>query len=104
MKLIYTNENRFIVSNIQNIIENAGIEIHLKNEYVAGGAGDLSPFDTWLELWVENDTDYNRAMDIIESIEKTDNSHDWFCGKCHEKNSASFEICWKCQEERPKEF
>ena len=100
MKLIYTNENRFIVSNIKNIIENTGIEISLKNEYIAGAAGDLSPFDTWLELWVE-DNDYNKAITILENIEKNDNSHDWFCNHCHEKNNTSFEICWNCQHEKP---
>lgn len=99
MKLIYTNENRFIVSNIRNIIEHTGIEITLKNEYIAGAAGDLSPFDTWLELWVE-DNDYNKAMTILDDIDKTDNSHDWFCSKCREKNSASFELCWNCQNEK----
>lgn len=100
MKLIYTNENRFIVSNVQNIIQNAGIDIILKNEFAAGGAGDLSPFDTWLELWVTEDSDYPKAMKIITDMEHSDDSHDWFCHKCQEKNSASFEICWKCQSER----
>lgn len=100
MKLIYTNENRFIVSNIKNIIENTGIETSLKNEYIAGAAGDLSPFDTWLELWVE-DNDYIKAMTILESIENNDTSHDWSCSHCHEKNNASFELCWNCQHEKP---
>ncbi|RDH80720.1 MAG: hypothetical protein DIZ80_16975 [endosymbiont of Galathealinum brachiosum] len=100
MKLIYTNENRFIVNNIKNIIENTGIEITLKNEYIAGAAGDLSPFDTWLEIWVENE-DYNKAMQIVDDIDNADNSHDWFCSNCHEKNNASFELCWQCQSERP---
>lgn len=48
MKLIYTNENRFLVSNMKNIVENAGIEVTLKNEFAFGGVGDLSPFECWL--------------------------------------------------------
>ena len=100
MKLIYTHENLFIVSNVQNIVQNAGINVTLMNEYVAGGAGDLSPFDTWLELWVTDDKDYEKAKNIITSINNTDNMHDWFCSQCHEKNSASFEVCWQCQHER----
>jgi len=100
MKLIYTNENQFLVSNIQNIVQNSGIDVTLKNEYVAGGAGDLSPFDTWLELWVSEDKDYEKAIKIIASINNTDSTDNWFCSTCHEKNSASFEICWQCQNER----
>ena len=101
MKLIYTNENRFLVSNVKNIIQNAGIEIFLKNEYVAGGAGDLSPFDTWLEVWVE-DEDYERATQLINDIQNTKNAADWVCPVCNETNSASFDFCWQCQHEREK--
>jgi len=99
MKLIYTDENRFLVSNMKNILQNEGVDVTLKNEYIAGGAGDLSPFDTWLELWV-TEKDYAKALKIITSIDNTDSTHDWFCSQCHEKNSASFEICWQCQHER----
>ncbi|VAW67846.1 hypothetical protein MNBD_GAMMA08-86 [hydrothermal vent metagenome] len=102
MKLIYTNENRFLVSNIKNIIQNAGIEIFLKNEYVAGGAGGLSPFDTWLEVWVEKDADYDRAMQLINNLQTTKNAADWVCPVCNETNNASFDFCWQCQHEREK--
>jgi len=101
MKLLYTNENRFIVSNMQNIIQNAGIKVQLKNEYIAGAAGDLAPLDTWLEIWVEEDRDYNKAIKIIKDLEQTGSGHDWICDKCQELNSAAFEICWQCQAERP---
>lgn len=100
MKLIYTNENRFLVSNMKNIVENAGIEVTLKNEYISGGAGELSPFDTWLELWVVEDTNQNRAIQLINDAQLTDNDHDWFCPQCHERNNAAFEICWNCQHEK----
>jgi len=101
MKLLYTNENRFLVSNVKNIIQDAGIEIMLKNEYVGGGAGDLSPFDTWLELWVVEDRDYEKALKLVNSLENPGNSHDWVCSKCHEVNIDSFDICWQCQNEKP---
>ncbi len=101
MKLIFTNENRFIVSNIKNIIENAGIKTIFKNEYIAGAAGDLSPLDTWLELWVEEDSNYDNAITIIKELNTKTNNDDWICQKCHEKNNAAFEICWQCQSEKP---
>lgn len=100
MKLIYTNENRFLVNNMKNIVQNADIEVSLKNEYIAGGAGDLSPFDTWLELWVVDEKNYKQAMQLIKEAQTTDNEHDWFCPQCHEINNAAFEICWQCQHEK----
>ena len=52
MRLLYTNENRLIVSNAKNIVEDAGIDVVLRNEFAVGGMGELAVFDTWLELWV----------------------------------------------------
>ena len=101
MKLIYSNENRFIVSNIQNIIEQAGIETLLKNEFISGAAGELAPLDTWLELWIENDKDYAKAIDIINALDKNKNMAGWVCPNCDEKNTAAFEVCWQCQNEKP---
>ncbi len=99
MKLIYTNENRFLVNNAKNIVENSGVAVTLKNEYAAGGIGELSPFDTWLELWVIEDSDYEKAVQAIESSSGPDNSSKWQCNNCHENNDASFEFCWNCQSE-----
>lgn len=66
MKLLYTNENRLLVNNVLNLVEGAGIEISLKNEFAGGGAGDLVPHETWLEVWVE-DEDFKRASLLVES-------------------------------------
>jgi hypothetical protein len=99
MKLIYTNENRFLVTNAKNLLENAGIEVVLRNEFAAGGAGDLSPFDTWLELWVE-DLDYEKSLQVIKYSSGSDDDVEWVCDNCHETNDAAFDFCWSCQHEK----
>jgi len=97
MKLLYTNENRYLVHNIQNIVENSGIAIMLKNEFAAGAAGDLAPHETWLELWVLHDDDYNIAMKVISSSFSSEDDAKWVCNHCQEINDASFDFCWNCQ-------
>lgn len=97
MKLIYTNENCFLVGNIKNIVQRKGIHVVLKNEFLSGGSGDLAPHDTWLELWVVNDADYDQAMSIIQDFNDPIDREDWICSSCGEKNSSSFEFCWNCQ-------
>ena len=97
MKLICTHENRYLVHNIQNIVENAGIEVMLKNEFAAGAAGDLVPHETWLELWVVNDEDYDKALTIIAASFSSVDDVSWTCEHCDEKNDASFDFCWRCQ-------
>ena len=97
MKLVYTNENLFLVGNAKNILETHGIEVMLKNEFAQGAIGELSAFDAWPELWLVNDTDYEKALEIIESASSNHGATEWICNHCQEKNDASFEVCWKCQ-------
>lgn len=98
MKLVYTNENSLLVSHIRNMLENAGIPTNLRNEYAGGASGDLSFLSTWQELWVLDDEDYNRAMDLI-SQHSNNNASDWLCSTCGETNTAAFDFCWSCESE-----
>jgi len=99
MKLVYTNEDRFLVFNARNILEHDNIDVTLKNEFIGAAAGDLSPFDTWLEIWVEDEF-FNKAKRLLLPLTETDNSTEWTCPVCGEANGASFEICWNCQKDR----
>ena len=100
MKLIYTNENQFLVNNVKNILENEAIPVSLKNEFAAGGAGALAPFDTWVELWLINDGDEERAEQILATSLNQQAEADWVCPQCQEENDTSFDLCWQCQREK----
>ena len=95
IKLLYTHENRLIVSNIANLLEQLGISIHLKNEYAGAAASDIVPHETWLEIWVD-ETDYDKALANVEQLTANSNAPDWLCNQCNESNPASFELCWQC--------
>jgi len=101
MKLIYTHANLIIVANMQNVLENNGIDTFLKNEHLSAAAGEVSPFDAWPEVWIPHDSDYDKAKSIIDNITNNDNSRDWYCPQCGELNDASFEICWQCGHSGP---
>ena len=100
MILIYTHENRYLVHNIQNIVENTGIDTLLRNQFAAGGVGDLAPHQTWLELWVINDADRDKAIEAIDlsflPVNNIEEGIQWVCGECKENNDISFEVCWQC--------
>lgn len=100
VKLVYTAELLPLVGNAQNILEGAGIASTIKNQYTGGGLGELSAFDTWPELWVERDRDYDRAKALLAPLfEKP--KPDWQCPSCGETNAESFDFCWRCARSQP---
>lgn len=100
MKLVFTNESIFLVNNVKNLLETQKIEVFIKNEYAQGAIGEISPFDSWPELWVVNDSDFDRSKELISTSQQSKSAEEWLCKHCSEKNDASFELCWKCQLER----
>jgi hypothetical protein len=99
MKMFYTNESYLLVNSIKNIIETQEIQIFIKNEFAQGAVGEVSAFDTWPELWVFDDTDFDRAVAIVKSSYSSKQAVDWICKNCDETNDPAFEICWNCQSE-----
>lgn len=99
MKMFYTNENHFIVNNIKNLVEAQDVNIFIKNEFSQGAVGEISAFDSWPELWVYDDSDFDRVVVIVKSLHSNNETIDWVCKGCSETNDASFEICWNCQHE-----
>lgn len=102
MKLIYTHESQIIVENARNCLRMTGIEPVLKNEFSAGGMGELAPMETWPELWVSDD-DFTQAKDVIDQLMSETTGNVWVCAQCGEENEPSFDVCWQCQCERQSE-
>ncbi len=100
MKKVFSHENRLIVFNLKNVLQDAGIACVVENEFASGGVGDLSPFETWPELWVVNDEDEAAALERIAQLQNQPQA-DWFCARCGEMNPGSFQVCWNCGAERP---
>lgn len=99
MKLIYTHENRLLVELAKSKLEIAGIAVFLKNEFAQGGSGELAPHQTWPELWLERERDYERASQLLADVESEQSA--WHCPDCGEQNGAAFDFCWQCQRPAP---
>lgn len=96
---IYAHPNLYQVVNVQNSLRLQRIETSLRNEFAAGGAGELSPIDVWPQLWLVNEWDRDAAQRLIQEATATD-VEEWFCGACGEQNGGAFELCWACGHER----
>ncbi len=75
---IFTHENRLILFNIKNLLEAEGIETVVRNEFSSSAVGDLSPFETWPELWLLHDEDLPRAQEIVAGVTGVDKDEGHF--------------------------
>ena len=95
MRKVYTHENRLLVFHYKNLLDEQDIECFIKNEFSSGGVGELSPFETWPELWVVNDEDVEQAEKLCHPVAsaKAGARH---CPHCGEINESNFHLCWHC--------
>jgi len=96
MRLVYTHENNIFVGNARNLLRQHGIDVILRNEFAGSGAGELSTFDTWQEIWVA-EADYDNAVAILSVLSEPVLGEIWTCEGCGEENEPTFCSCWNCQ-------
>ncbi len=102
MRRIYSTHDGAMIHYVQQVLNSEGIECILKNQYLAGGAGELPPIDCWPELWVLEDDNSEAALNIIHAIlnewpahAATQPTH-WQCPRCGTDNEPPFLTCWQC--------
>lgn len=101
MQKIYTHQALWMVINVKNLLETARITAELRNEYAAGGVGELSFIDAWPELWVSYE-DVAVAKKIIADFAVSAEEKDWQC-ICGEINGPAFAACWACGRDRSRQ-
>lgn len=94
---VYTHENRLLVWNVYNLLQNQGIDANVLNDYAGGGVGDLSVFETWPQLWIKHETDLPEATRIVAALAKPESDINIICQQCGEENPESFTLCWCCE-------
>lgn len=82
---------------LQGLLNEAGIETRILNEYAQGGVGEIPFTQTYPEIWLINESDSEKAKEIIKQFDAKQVSNcDVFCARCHEPNPDTFETCWHC--------
>lgn len=97
MKKIYSAANLPEAHLISHLLEEAGIDHHIFNENLQGGVGELPFTHTYPDIWIVDEAQGERAMEIIRSYEAPrPEGEPAKCGACGEDNPAGFEVCWSC--------
>jgi len=102
MKKVYSSPNFTLASLFRHILEENGIMCIMKNEHISNLVGEVPANECWPEVWVFEDSEYERAMDILKDNSASINPSlkRWKCPKCGEDIEKQFTECWKCGESR----
>jgi len=103
MLKVYSAESIVLVAHLRNLLQNAGIRAHIRNERLAGALGEIPFLECWPELWIEHPGDALRARAIIEM--ELDAPQEvpspWICRGCGESIGGQFTECGRCGDVRP---
>jgi hypothetical protein len=93
---VYSSDDRLLVGYLHDLLTRRGIACLVRNDYLAGGAGELPPNECWPELWVVDDRDRDLARRIVHEHLAQADAPPWTCPGCGERIDGQFAVCWHC--------
>jgi Putative prokaryotic signal transducing protein len=93
LKRIYSSFNRIAVHHAKNVLEAEGIGAVVRNEYLSSAMGELPPAECQAELWLLDESDAPRALELLFTRETAGEA--WTCA-CGEISGPQFTQCWRC--------
>jgi hypothetical protein len=97
MKKLTSAETIVTITHYQNLLAAEGIKTEVRNQHLGGVMGEVPVFETWPQLWVVNELDFDRATQLIEAADAEPCEGPWTCRKCGEKNEGQYAACWNCE-------
>lgn len=97
---VFSHDNIIVVYNLRNLLEHAGIQCELRNDFVSSAAGEVPPIEVWPEIHVAPEQSKKAEALIEEAMKGPHDQTSWFCQKCSESNAPAFELCWQCGQDR----
>ena len=96
MKKLTSADSLITINHFKNLLEAEGIPCEIRNEHLASILGEMPFVETWPELWIVNDLDFDRATQLITAVDAESPKTPWRCRQCGEENEGQFAVCWKC--------
>lgn len=98
MKKVFTHTDFSRVGHYQAVLEEKGIRTCVNKKDSSALAGGIPYADTWPELCVLDDGDFDVAMKTIKETDASFNIpiESWSCPKCNEEIEEGFGECWNC--------
>ena len=69
MKKLTSSESLITINHYKNLLASEGIPTQIRNEHLGSIMGEMPFVETWPEIWVINDLDFDRATQLITSVD-----------------------------------
>ena len=96
MKRIYLAANLPDAQVMVDVLATQGIKAHIFNAHAVGGVGELAATNLWPEVWVEDESQTEQALNLIRQINESSTQPEKRCPYCGEQNPRNFLSCWNC--------
>lgn len=98
MREIFTHQDFTRVGHYKSILDSIGIPSFIRNGISHNSVTDMPSPVLFPTLCVENDSDYDRAVEVLREVYKPRDNHapDWRCPSCKEIIPGTFDSCWSC--------
>lgn len=96
MRRVFSHPNSMIVGSMASLLDQEGIETEIRNDILGGATGEIAPGETWIELWVVDESQAEAAAKLIKDTMEQPERDEWICNHCQESNPATFDVCWQC--------
>lgn len=78
-----------------DMLAQQGVETTLQRYFLSSIAGDLPPDQCLPELWVVDDTQWDKAQAALQDLQNLPQRR-WVCAGCSELVEGGFTQCWQC--------
>jgi len=96
MKKLTSAESLILINHYKNVLEAEGIATEVRNQHLGSIMGEVPFFETWPQLWIVNDLDFDRATQLVGAVDAESPAEPWKCTDCGEQNEGQFAACWNC--------
>ncbi len=96
MKKLTSSDSLVTINHYKNLLTSEGIRCEIRNEYLGAIVWEIPWVETWPELWVVNDLDFDRATQLLAAADAESPTAPWKCRRCGEQNEGQFAACWNC--------
>ena len=61
MRKVYASDNTIILGHVRQVLEDHAIGCIVRNDFLLGASGEIPVNETWPEIWITDDRDFERA-------------------------------------------